>query len=136
MAGVNDGKPFRFDQVADLGITPEQLRRMLREGEVRRVLHRVYVDGESVDDRDLRVASLRLVLPKGGVVCLDSAAWVLGVDTFAPSDRMNLVPCAIGTARDGTSAGQGRPLHRGLPPARRHDARIGRTDHDAVAYGV
>jgi hypothetical protein len=106
MAGVNDGKPFRFDQLADLGITRDQLRRMLREGEVRRVLHRVYVGGESLDDRDLRVASLRLVLPKDGVVCLDSAAWVLGVDTFAPSDRMNLVPSAM--VRHGAVRVQGR----------------------------
>ena len=95
MAGVNDGRPFRFDQLADLGITPDRLRRMLLEGEVRRVLHRVYVDGETLDDRDMRIASVRLVLPKDGVVCLDSAAWVLGVDTFAPSDRLNLVPSAM-----------------------------------------
>jgi hypothetical protein len=95
MARLNDGRPFRVNQLADLGLTPERLRRMLHERAVRRVLHGVYVDGEVLDERDLRVASLRLVLPKDGVFCLGSAAWVLGVDTFAPSDRFDLTPSAM-----------------------------------------
>jgi hypothetical protein len=76
MAPFNDGNPFRYNQLADLGVTPERLRRLLREGEVRRVLHRVYVDAQRLDDRDLRVASLRLVLPADGAFCLGSALWL------------------------------------------------------------
>jgi hypothetical protein len=102
MAPLNDGNPFRYNQLADLGVTRERLRRLLREGEVRRVLHRVYVDAQRLDDRDLRVASLRLVLPADGVFCLGSASWLYGVDTFAPSERFDLVPSVMvphGTVR-------------------------------------
>jgi hypothetical protein len=92
---INDGRPFRCDQSASLGVSPDGLRRLLRDGVLRRVVHGVYIDAEVADDRDARVASLALVLPKDGVFCLGTASWLLGVDTFAPSERFDLVPTAM-----------------------------------------
>ncbi|MDQ3629583.1 MAG: hypothetical protein M3419_12385 [Actinomycetota bacterium] len=95
MSLINGGKPFRYDQIDGLAMSPDRLRQLVRERELRRVVHGVYIDSSVLDSRDVRVKSLALVLPLHGVFCLGTASWVLEVDTFAPSERYDLVPTAM-----------------------------------------
>jgi hypothetical protein len=89
---LNDGHPFRRDQLAAIGLDRRQLDRRVREFSVRRVLRGVYVDARVSDSRDLRTRAARLVMPQHGVATGCSASWLLGVDTFAPSERFDLTP--------------------------------------------
>lgn len=92
---LNDGMPFRTDQLEELGLSWRTLQRLLKEHEVRRVFHRVYIVAAIPDTRDLRIQALRLVMPPRAVLYGSTASWVLGVDTFAPADRFLLVPSCV-----------------------------------------
>lgn len=92
---LNEGAPFRADQLSDLGLSRKKLRHLLSEHEVRRVFHRVYVATAATDCRDLRIRALDLVMPPHGVLYGSTAAWTLGVDTFAPADRFLLKPACV-----------------------------------------
>jgi hypothetical protein len=93
---VNDGAPFRTDQLEELGLSWKTLQRLLKEHAVRRVFHRVYVAASVPDSRELRAEALRLVMPSRAVLYGCTAAWLLGVDTFAPADRFLMTPaCAV-----------------------------------------
>jgi len=81
--------------VGTLGLHRDQLRGLLREHQVRRCLHGVYVSTEVPDSRDLRIAALRLVVPPYGILYGCTAAWALTVDTFAPGQRFDLVPQCV-----------------------------------------
>ncbi len=92
---LNDGLPFLASDLPRLGHSRDALRQLMREHRVRRVLHKVYVSFDVPDTRDLRISSLRLVMPPYGIFFGCSAAWVNGVDTFAPSKRFDLVPQCV-----------------------------------------
>jgi hypothetical protein len=92
---VNNGMPFRSDQLMDLGLSRREFRRRLDEHEVRRVFHGVYVAMAVPDSRELRINALHLVMPPHAILYGSTAAWVLGVDTFAPSDRFLLRPACV-----------------------------------------
>ena len=92
---LNEGAPFRADQLRDLGLSRKELRLLLSEHEVRRVFHRVYVATAATDSRDLRIQALHLVMPPHAVLYGSTAAWALGVDTFAPADRFLLKPACV-----------------------------------------
>jgi hypothetical protein len=92
---LNEGAPFRADQLCDLGLSRKDLRRLLSEHEIRRVFHRVYVATAATDSRDLRIQALDLVMPPHGVLYGSTAAWALGVDTFAPAERFLLMPACV-----------------------------------------
>lgn len=96
MAGLlNDGAPFRVDQLADLGLSRKELEKLLGEHGVRRVFYRVYVAAVVPDSRELRIQALHLVMPPYAVLFGSTAAWVLGVDTFAPADRFLFKPACV-----------------------------------------
>jgi len=78
--------PFRISEIAELGLTRATLRRLIREGVVRRVLHGVYVRTDLPDTQDLRAACAALALPAHCVVSDRSAAWLHGIDCFDLSD--------------------------------------------------
>jgi hypothetical protein len=92
---INDGLPFRTDQLERLGLSPSKLRVLLREHEVRRVFRRVYVAVAIPDSRELRAAALHLVMPPHGVLYGCTSAWLLEVDTFPPADRLTFVPACV-----------------------------------------
>lgn len=93
---LNGGAPFRIDQLAIVGLSRKGLQRLLDGHEVRRVFYRVYVAADVPDSRDLRIRALHLVMPPYAVLFGSTAAWALGVDTFAPADRFLLKPaCAV-----------------------------------------
>jgi hypothetical protein len=89
---INDGAPFLFRDHTDVGLRRGQLRDAVRDGDIVRVVDRVYADARVEDSRELRVAAARLVVPQHAVVCDETAAWIWGVDAYKPSDRHRFVP--------------------------------------------
>lgn len=89
---INDGYPFTTAQAAALGLSPKVLRRLTKEGHVRRQFRNVYVDSHVPDSRRGRVQALALVTPDNAIVCDESAAWAYGLDVFAPGRRRDLAP--------------------------------------------
>lgn len=92
---INDGKPFRVCDHADLAMTDKELLAAVRYRLVRRLFRGVYVDASIPDSRELRLSGIKLVAPPHAVICNSSASWVYGVDTFRPSDRYRLTPSFV-----------------------------------------
>lgn len=104
-------RPFRYDELPGLGLTPHQLRALVDEGRVRRVLRGVYADAALVDDTRLRARAASLVVAPSAVICDRSAAWLHGVDVFEPGQKIGapdlelVTPCSAARVRRlGTSA--------------------------------
>lgn len=92
---LNDGHPFLARDCHDLGLTSRQLYEARREGVVRRILDRVFVDARVPDSRELRIEAMKLVAPTHAVIADDWAAWIYGIDTFKPSKRHSLIPTVV-----------------------------------------
>lgn len=98
------------------GWSPTRLQRAVADGRVRRVLRGVYVDATVPDGTDLRAAAAALLLPDRMIACDRSAAWLLGVDQWDPTD-LDVPPLLDMTAREGTRTrrrgihGSTRTLH-------------------------
>jgi predicted transcriptional regulator of viral defense system len=85
------GAFFRPSQVADAGITRDQLRTLLRHGAIEhagRGLYRI-ADAEPTENYSLAMACARV--PKS-IVCLLSALRVHGIGTQAPSEVWLAIP--------------------------------------------
>lgn len=93
--------PTTADRAACLGWSKKQLSRAVSDGRLRRVLRGVYVDASVPDTTDLRAAAAALVLPERLVVVDRSAAWLLGVDHWDPTD-LDVPPLLDMAARAGT----------------------------------
>jgi len=102
---VNNGSPFHCRAAAMLGFTPKQLRLAVRGQILRRPLHSVYIDNRVLDTREVRLACLVLVMPEHAVVWGRTAAWLWGIDAFAPDEQLLLVPECI------VPHHQGRPAY-------------------------
>lgn len=92
---LNGGQPFLAKDCHDIGMTSRQLYDSRREGAVRRMLDRVFVDARVPDNRQLRISAMKLVAPKHAVIADDWAAWIYAVDSFKPSKRHSLVPTVL-----------------------------------------
>ncbi|MCW2841444.1 MAG: hypothetical protein JWR55_2927 [Aeromicrobium sp.] len=92
---LNDGHPFTTAQASDLGLTPKSLRLHVQHGLVRREFRGVYLDARVPDSRASRLRSLALVVPGNAVVCDETAAWVRGVEVFAPGRRHDFEPSMV-----------------------------------------
>lgn len=91
-----DGVPFRHVDAPTVGLDRRALGRLVSAGDLRRPFRGVYVDARVPDTRTARILCLRLVIPPYAVVWGRTAAWVWGLDVFAPSERELLVPeCAV-----------------------------------------
>jgi hypothetical protein len=88
-------EPFTAEQARDLGITEWVLRRLLRDGLVRRLLPGVYIDATAVDDVGMRARAVSLVLPPDAVVVDEHAAWLHGVDIIPPADHVIPAPLMV-----------------------------------------
>lgn len=84
--------PFRSDAIESLGITRNCLRRLLRDGIVRRIVRDVYVDSRVEDCLELRAAAVALVSSPTHVIRDRTAAWLHGVDTLTYSEHDVLPP--------------------------------------------
>ncbi len=83
--------PYTSAQAAGLGVTRAQLRAMVANGEVRRLMRGVYAPASLVPTVDLRVHAAALVVPSHCVVVDRSAAWLHGVDCW-PAGWLDLPP--------------------------------------------
>ncbi|MET0448298.1 MAG: type IV toxin-antitoxin system AbiEi family antitoxin domain-containing protein [Aeromicrobium sp.] len=92
---INDGHPFTTLQALDLGLSPKALRLRMEQGLLRRVFRGVYLDARVPDSRAIRLRSLALVTPDNAVVCDETAAWVRGVEVFAPGRRHDFEPSMV-----------------------------------------
>ena len=105
--------PFLGTAAGDLGLTRAMLRRLERDGVVRRVLRNVYVRADVEDTPRLRACAARLVVPDHVVVADHSAAWLWDVDTYSPAEHqtpMTLEVVSVDghepTDRDGVLGGR------------------------------
>ena len=91
-------RPFTAVHAHDLGVSEKVLRRLAREGLLRRLFPGVYVDSMADDDTLMRCRALSLAVPDTAVVTDESAAWVHGVDVLAPGDHVIPPPLSIDEA--------------------------------------
>lgn len=105
------GEPFTLAQAERLGVSRDVLRRMVRDGLLRRVLPGVFIDSAATDDITVRARALGLVLPDHAVATDRTAAWLHGVDVLAPGDHIVPPPLQFfvlpGNARVRKKAGGG-----------------------------
>lgn len=87
--------PFTAEQARDTGVSEWLLRRLVRDGLVRRVLPSVYVDAAAADDVTMRARAASLVLPPDAVVVDEHAAWLHGVDVVPPADHVIPPPLMV-----------------------------------------
>lgn len=93
---VAGGAPFRSRDADRLGLRRRLLGQLVAAGVLARPLRSVYVDARVPDSRDLRIACLQLVIPLHAVIWGRTAAWLRGLDTFAPGERNLLSPeCVV-----------------------------------------
>jgi hypothetical protein len=110
--------PFTRAQAQAVGVSRQQLGRLVLSNQIRTVLHGVY----QIADDDLalsdRAKAVALVLPPGGVVARRTAAWIFGIDTRAPDQRST--PMAVECV-----------VPRGRTPVRRPGVRCYQTEIEA-----
>ncbi|MFD7075212.1 hypothetical protein ACFV9G_13480 [Nocardioides sp. NPDC059952] len=88
--------PFTAKMALESGVTYRQLRELVHLGLVRRLIKGVYVATEMGDSLDLRVAGLKLVVPKDAVVVDRHAGWLLGAEMMlAPGEHLDLQPLSV-----------------------------------------
>jgi hypothetical protein len=104
---VNDGYPFLGSEASGLGLSAKALRQRLAERQVRREFRGVYVDARVPDSRNSRLRSIKLVVTDNAVVCDETAAWLYGLEVFAPGMRHNFEPALV------TRHGRGRVRQSG-----------------------
>ena len=92
---VHEGQPFTTSTAWKLGFTRRSLDQAVAELRIRRLFRGVYVDSRVVDSRSLRLAAIKLVRPPEAVVCNESASWLMGVDTFKPSEQHLIEPSFV-----------------------------------------
>ncbi len=107
---INGGRPFHRSRASFVGFTEPALTAAVRAGRLARPLAGVYVDRLVPDGRDLRLSCLRLVLPDHAIVCQRSAAWLSGIDVFAPGEQHHLIPEYV------VPHHRGRMRHEGVRP--------------------
>ncbi|MFL6080730.1 MAG: type IV toxin-antitoxin system AbiEi family antitoxin domain-containing protein [Ornithinibacter sp.] len=109
--GLPLDRPFKTGDATEVGISPAVLRRMVREGLLRRVLKGVYVDAAAEDDLRMRARAVSLAVPSTAVVTDRTAAWLHGVDVLRPGDHLVPPPVEVfqapGCTRVRTAANQG-----------------------------
>ncbi|MFI1579460.1 type IV toxin-antitoxin system AbiEi family antitoxin domain-containing protein [Embleya sp. NPDC020630] len=72
-------RPFTLAVAARHGVGRSVVRRLVRDGDVRRVIHGVYVGAHVDDTPEVRARAAVMVLPRGAVVCGRTAARLHGV---------------------------------------------------------
>ena len=84
-----DDRPFTTETAQAIGLDRYRLAELVGQGRLRHPMRGVYVPSRLVDSLELRVASLRLVLPAGYVVTDRTAGWLWGVPMIlAPGDHL------------------------------------------------
>ena len=88
-------EPFTLAQARDRGVSAKVLRRLVREGLLRRPLPGVYVDSAADDDTLMRCRALSLVVAPTAIVTGETAAWVHGADARPPGEHVIPPPLSV-----------------------------------------
>lgn len=117
--GLTASKPFSYAAAREAGVSRDLLRRLLKDGSLRRLFQGVYVDSAAEDSTASRMEAASLVLPPDSVAVDHTAAWLHHVDTFGPWDQLTSPPLDVfrraGAARvrrQGCSGGERQLLPR------------------------
>ncbi|HEY7045339.1 MAG TPA: DUF559 domain-containing protein [Nocardioidaceae bacterium] len=89
------GRPFTSAESSATGVSAMQLRRLVREGTLRRLMAGVFVDAAAEDTPTLRAQALLCVLDRHVVVCDRSAAWLHGVDVLGAEGQSVVPPLEV-----------------------------------------
>lgn len=100
--------PFTGPMARELGITRRHLDAGVRQQDVLRLLHGVYLRKDVVITPVLLAQATALVVEESSVICDRTASWILGVDCFdyAELDRLLPVECYVLRGRDPTDRAQ------------------------------
>jgi hypothetical protein len=93
-------RPFTTAQATAVGVTRGVLRRLLRDGYVRRLLRGVFVAAQVPDSLALRAQALQLVVPEDCVVVDWTAVW-LHTGLLPPNDHLAVPPVSLFRHRGG-----------------------------------
>lgn len=91
-------RPFTAAELTKLGLNRHQLRRLVADGAVRRVVRGAYVATELADSVEIRALAVALVIDEGHVAVDRTAALVHGVDTYTLAEHElgpSLETCAL-----------------------------------------
>jgi len=88
-------RPFTTTEARAAGVNHDVLRRLTREGQLRRVLRGVYVDASVRDDLLSRSIALSLVVPETAVVTDETAGWLHGASVLPPGAHLQLPPLKV-----------------------------------------
>lgn len=92
---INDGYPFTSAQARTLGFNKDRLRVAYAQRQVRREFRDVYIDAQVPDSRRSRLRAIALVMPDGAIASDETAAYLLGLDVFAPGRRHSFKPSFV-----------------------------------------
>lgn len=123
--GLTASQPFTFSSAMEAGVSRDRLRRLVKDGSLRRLFQGVYVDSAADVTPASRLAAVALVLPAGTVAVDRTAAWLHHVDAFGPWDVF--VPPPLEVFR---RAGGARVRRRGC-----HGGKRQLLVHDTVSRG-
>jgi hypothetical protein len=74
--------PFTASQAAVSGISRQQLRDLVAQGLVKRLVRGVYVRSDTPDTTEMRALAVSLVVARNAVIVDRTAAWLHGVDVY------------------------------------------------------
>lgn len=89
------GEPFTLAQARARGVSERVVRRLARDGTLRRVFRGVYVDNAADDDLLMRARALSLVVPPTAVVADETAAWARGIDLVGRGNHVVPPPVVV-----------------------------------------
>lgn len=92
--------PFTRRQALDGGIDPRQLRALVDQGLLRKVLRGVYAASQAPDSVLFRARSLALVVPDCAVVTDRTAAWLHGVPILERGAHLAAPPISVCETND------------------------------------
>jgi len=79
--------PFTYADLDALGISRHNLRRLVTENVVRRLVRGVYARADLADTVEMRAKAVTAVIPRHHVVRDRTAAWLHGIDTFSYAEQ-------------------------------------------------
>lgn len=85
-------RPFRRQELLDLGLTRRDFYRLVHDGVIRAVVREAFVRADLEDTVRLRAAAVALVVSEGHVAVDRTAAAIHGIDTFTHVELEDLPP--------------------------------------------
>lgn len=95
MGELQISTPFTLADAAAAGFNRDDVRALVRNGDVRTICRGVYISSDVPDSLGLRAAALTRVVPERAVVCRRTAAWLHGVDVLALGANLHVPPVEI-----------------------------------------